>query len=679
MGLFSCTENIDESNLYTFTGETIQDYLRTRPEQFSSFDSILGRIGYDNILSAYGDYTCFAPDNNAVRAYIDSLYNDKEDNNVWTVGGTLVKGHNGMTALGLEGLTDSLCRDIALIHLLYTKVLSADLSKSSTYRTMLNRDINTALDDRAMVRVNTNSVIDQKNMDVELENGVVHHIDHVITRSNAFVLSKMEQVGGYTLFIEALKACGLEKDLEIYRRDNITIPQSRGTKDGSKVYIPEECLLGYTVFAESDEVLKANGITDLKGLAAYAKKVYENCADADGWYDYFRNNNIQVVADENYTEVNNVLNMFIRYHILKTKVPYSKLVRSYNEVRGVQLYEYYETLLPYTLMKVTQVNQRYLYINHWESNSTLSDVPLETGTIHEVKSLGAEIYSNGVEALNGYIHPISNMLVYDNNVPNGVLKERMRFDDLSLLPEMTTNSLRGIEEDVVKALNGGEFSGGFGGNAIRVPEDYCDNIRVYNGDNTQIYYLPGQSGVGWSNYQGDELNCVGAYDFALRLPPVPDGVYELRMGYTANGNRGMVQIYLGESSDLGSLLPVDIPINMSGVPEDNADGSPEPIKGWCLYTKTSDDGVQTDIDMRNLGWMRGPLYYTVGQNGSVLGRANREDLRRIITRRSFKQGEYWLRFKTALPQNKGTEFHLDYIEFCPENVYNNSTYAEDMF
>ena len=37
----SCREDIDESNLYTFTGETIEDYLTNRPEQFSDFNYIL--------------------------------------------------------------------------------------------------------------------------------------------------------------------------------------------------------------------------------------------------------------------------------------------------------------------------------------------------------------------------------------------------------------------------------------------------------------------------------------------------------------------------------------------------------------------------------------------------------------------------------------------------------------
>jgi hypothetical protein len=89
--------------------------------------------------------------------------------------------------------------------------------------------------------------------------------------------------------------------------------------------------------------------------------------------------------------------------------------------------------------------------------------------------------------------------------------------------------------------------------------------------------------------------------------------------------------------------------------------------------------VESDANMRNLGYMRGPLYYTIGVNGSTVARSNAQDLRRIIAKQVFEQGEYWLRFKTVLRNNANAQFHLDYIEFCPENVYNNTIYVEDMY
>lgn len=181
-GLFSgCSEKIDESNLYTFTGETIEDYLKNREDQFSNFNYILTRIGYDKILSAYGTYTCFAPTNEAVTKYVDSLYNDMSNADL---------PHNGMTAQGLEGLTDSLCRDIALFHLLYSEVMGVDMSNGMTISTMLGRDINTSIDSiSGNLVLNNYSLV--TTMDNELENGVLHEINHVITRSNNMMAGEM--------------------------------------------------------------------------------------------------------------------------------------------------------------------------------------------------------------------------------------------------------------------------------------------------------------------------------------------------------------------------------------------------------------------------------------------------------------------------------------------------------
>ncbi len=125
-----CTENIDNANLYTFTGETIEDYLINRSETFSDFNYILKRAGLDQLLSAYGVYTCFAPTNEAVEEYVDSLYDDMSNNNL---------PHNGMTKKGIEGLTDSLCIDIAKYHLSNTKVLTTDMNSGTTISTMLGR------------------------------------------------------------------------------------------------------------------------------------------------------------------------------------------------------------------------------------------------------------------------------------------------------------------------------------------------------------------------------------------------------------------------------------------------------------------------------------------------------------------------------------------------------------
>lgn len=674
--LTACTEDIDESNLYTFTGETIEDYLVNRSDRFSSFNYILSRIDYDKILSAYGTYTCFAPTNDAITQYIDSLYDDEANKE---------NPHNGMTARGLEGLTDSLCKDIALFHLLSTKVMGVNMGNGMTIKTMLGRDINTSLDSvSTCVAINRTAQITAEGMDKELENGVLHELNHVITRSNSLVAGELDTHEEFSIFNQALKLTGIVDELAVQNHTNYVIPGNL-----NNFYCPEVCELGFTIFAETDEVLAANNIHSMDDLANYANERYGRCAveknntTHEGWYDYYRNNGIEVSTGTDYQNPNNALNMFLRYHILKCKVPYEKLVNSYNEVSKVTLYEYYETLLPYTLLKVQRTSGKRL-INRWQANNTLTDRVAELGTnaMHTVLRPGIEIAgaSSQIQALNGYILPINDMLVYDWDVPNGVLNERLRFDVAGMFGEMMSNSFRLMKDDVIKALNGGISGqdGNLGGDYIRIPDGLFENLRIYNGETTRLYYLSGQTN-NWSNYQGDEFNCKGSYDFALRLPPVPDGTYELRLGYTANGNRGMLQFYLGRSSELISMEAVNIPLDMRVVPSGSATpDEPDTNTGWCPWTLCDDRGVESDANMHNLGYMRGPLYYTLGVNGSTVARANAQDLRRILTKRQFEQGDYWLRFKTVLGGDSW-QFHLDYVELCPENVYNNTIYAEDMY
>ena len=656
--LSSCKEDIDESNLYTFTGETIEDYLTNRSDRFSSFNQILKRIGYDKILSAYGTYTCFAPNNEAIAHYIDSLYDDNKE-------------HNGMIARGLDGLTDSLCNDIALFHLLNSKVMGVYMGNGMTIKTLLGRDINTATDTQSgNVIISRSAII--TSMDNELENGVLHEIDHVITRSNLMVAGEMETYKDkFSLFSLALKRTGLDEELSELERTDI-----KEVTNETQYWVPEKCELGYTIFAETDDVFRAHGITDIPTMAEYAARVYQDCAkDGSGWYDYARRNKIEVSTGTDYENQWNVLNMFIRYHLVAYKMPWDRLVYDWNQTAKVTLCEYYETMLPYTLIKMTR-NSGKRMLNRWVENNSLTDRVAELGTaaMHQVRFEGIELEGqNGqIQAINGYIHPLTDMLVYNEDVPKGALNERMRFDDTSLLGEMMSNSIRGMTMAEIKAhVDGGEYS------RVRFPSNYFSNLMVYNGDDTMLRYLAKDDGA-WSNYEGDEFLCVGNYDFALRLPPVPDGTYELRLGYTANGSRGMLQFYLGTSSELVSMKALDIPLDMRHVPTDASDGTPDTQTGWCLASKTDDQGVQTDIDMHNLGYMRGPLYYTVGKGGSTVARNNREDLRRIIAKQNFEQGEYWLRFKTVINKSDA-QFHLDYIEFCPENVYNSTTYVEDMY
>ena len=67
--LTSCSDEPDSEYFYTFTGEMMSEYLKNRPE-YSEFAEIVERAGLMDQLSAYGHYTCFAPNNEAVDQFL---------------------------------------------------------------------------------------------------------------------------------------------------------------------------------------------------------------------------------------------------------------------------------------------------------------------------------------------------------------------------------------------------------------------------------------------------------------------------------------------------------------------------------------------------------------------------------------------------------------------------------
>ena len=75
-----CTEDVDTSARYVFKEETITSYL-AKHEQYSEYYRLLGDVAVSKIsdtnvrqlLSARGHYTIFAPTNEAIQNYLDTL------------------------------------------------------------------------------------------------------------------------------------------------------------------------------------------------------------------------------------------------------------------------------------------------------------------------------------------------------------------------------------------------------------------------------------------------------------------------------------------------------------------------------------------------------------------------------------------------------------------------------
>ena len=238
--LASCSNEPDGEDLYTSTGKTITDYITEDPD-LSYFYQILQHVELDKSLAAYGQYTCFAPSNAGIVAYIDSLYNDTNS----------PIPHNGLSSNSMDGLNDSLCNDIAKYHLLSGISNVIDLTSEEgggggkTLNTMLGYPVSTSID--AQGRTTLNDVAHIVSPDNEAVNGIFHKLDNVIGRDTRLLPDVLHSLTNYSIFYEALVKTGL-CDSVLKKDKGITYSlKDKTDTNGSELYSPTECKIRYTI------------------------------------------------------------------------------------------------------------------------------------------------------------------------------------------------------------------------------------------------------------------------------------------------------------------------------------------------------------------------------------------------------------------------------------------------
>lgn len=479
------------------------------------------------------------------------------------------------------------------------------------------------------------------------------------------VSEQLKAASNLTVFNRLVSACNLQDELskvedvayaELYQAGMIYDLPMHPT-DNTSGHVPEHRYYGYTVFAETDAFWQQ----------ALGKKPA----------------NISVTDVENYvTARGQTLREFVTYHILPVKLAKDKLVIHYNE-RGynyrtnmaftVPTYELYTTIDGTRLLKLYQCGPSFSVEN--SGDVFLNRTPVLdngiNGNLHEisVSSVTAGIRvdtAQVVSGVNGYIYPISSLLLYSDAVRQQVLGGRLRFDMAGLFPELMNNDIRAnrIEEKNI-------------GIPVSSVYQYCDGLEIQ--DRTQFYYLSGL-GRDWYNWQGDEFSIVGQADFTLRLPSVPnDGEYELRLAVQSNSSYlGIVQYYIG--SDENHLIPVGLPMDMreGGVTRHTSAGSFPSRFGWEA-DKANDPEYNRMVDLRlyEFGVLKGPKIFSFTPGGTNYARDAESTLRRIIWRGQLKAGEtYYLRVQGLLDDTT-KRIYLDYMEWCPKSVYNNPNEPED--
>ena len=644
--LGSCNEQIDEGSRYTFVGHTIASFLEEHKDVYSSFIEILNRGDRLSLMKAYGQYTCFAPTNEAIDRFLfeqDSIYRaslkDENKNDViWT----------GVTSPELSELSDSMYNIIAQTHIIPHVYMTTELMgdiipiKNMNDR-FLSLSYQVDKNGYSVLFINGNGKVIVK--DEEVENGVVHTIDAVLNPSANTLPTQIEKHKYFHIMSEAIKATGYDDLMQEYVDETYTegdLTTTSGNGKGQSPYPPKR-YLGYTAFLEPDQVFFDAGIYNFNDLA-------KRCEE---WYP-------EADAQAPLTSSANPVNQFVGYHLLDRNLPYTRLVcyglrtsrwnseEDYFDTSDRN--EFYETMAQRTLkltmprsMTSNSTVRNTIYLNWYHRES--DNVPTETQKFintkiyspSEFRELDEQYADFDGNALNGTIHAIDKIFIYREDVMAGrVLNMIVRIDFAGLCSEMMNNDIRwnGLDNTYDRELY--------------IPHRYCKNLQVYT-DETRLFILA--PATVWGSHQGDEMMGFSSYDLAYKLPRMPKGTYEIRFGYSVSDRRGIVQFYIDNE--------------VTGIPVDMRYGSEDPRIGFIADVETEDNGVQNDKEMRNRGYLKGPSAMC-GNNSQQRGRDHTHIMRRIVTTKYLTETDHWFRFKNVFENDDGlAQFMHDYVEIVP--------------
>ena len=674
-----CTETIDTSARYVFRERTIASYLADHP-QFSEYVKLLkeqrvsevSETSVYQLMTAYGYYTCFAPTNEAIQLYLDSLV-IKE-----------IIPTASWDAFPNERTKDSIRSVIVLNSILdgtkqEMKFITAEFPKTNeefSISTMADRKISVTYDKKDLDSCLIDGIcpVSKRNRDIETINGYIHQVGYVINPSNETLGSTLHKFAydynsGLSVMARLVEVCGLTDTLSqvkderyesLYR--NNAFPKFHWNLLNVDVEAPEHRKYGFTLFAETDEFWERELHKDRKDITI---QDVVDWVDAQGFYP-------EAAKNDKYKEVDNLLNQFVTYHLLPERIPVDKLALHYNEKGYNYKVKNTPPTIPVWTHYVTMGKRRLLRI--WESLESggpyLNRFPkLNNGRredYHERECseentgirLNTDEGSGVIKLINSMIYPIDKPLAYTEHVRNELAKVRLRYDAWELQPEAMNNDMR-----IMSYFMRYYFSSD-------PDKQYFDNLTV-NSKETNLMLLNGRD-QNWPNYQADEVLAEGLYDITITLPPVPKyGIYEIRMGVsTFSGTRGICQVYWGPRKD--QLVAQGIPVNMQL-------GGQDKMLGWERDTDDDDYNAEVDKKMRNNGFMKGPEYIVASAGGRETNRLSATSTRRIIVREPMSPDvTYYLRFKTVQDYLEKQLF-VDYLEWCPKEIYDNPETPEDIW
>ena len=394
LALTSCKEEIDTSNRYTFTGETVSDYISNRAE-FSEFYRMMNNVPLSDfskssvaqLLSARGNYVVFAPTNDAIARYLRDSVAVKELIPAGTTSTTQIEDKH--VADSLERIIvynsvinrgdseknfwfiNDMCRDR------YSELPTANMNgryltvENPTFELVCkhcNTDVTSATetcpncqqtltaDDKVETekcRVSSGDMRwNVRNRDVEVFNGVVQEMNDVVAPSNDNIFQILNVKNGqFTTWAGLLQKTGIDKlltdpntafeDYEYKKMYEQGVANFSGATDRGGFYTQKG------VGTEGSESIlperREYGFTIFAETNATLAGIGVNGADdasLQALKDYLVAKGADAIADElkmpvttddNYSSEENIVHQWLLYHILPMRLTYDALVVHWNE------------------------------------------------------------------------------------------------------------------------------------------------------------------------------------------------------------------------------------------------------------------------------------------------------------------------------------------------------------
>lgn len=439
------------------------------------------------------------------------------------------------------------------------------------------------------------------------------------------------------LFSQALKETGLNKTLCNYIYEDYQAPDVLKYRYKSHTWTEvawynAERYKMFTLFVETDDVLAAQGITNLDQLKAYAKQVYDEAYPED-------------VDVSNPKDPRNSLNRFVAYHILPFGSTYwyltfydGKITNCLLDTEKADMAIWYATLMPHASLKCSYPmagDDSGIYLNR----RGLKDGPDKYG----MQVRGPKVVPDDSnhsdpftqKAFNGYYFYIDRILTYDRTTQEMLGSELWRVDFKALSPDIMNNAdeLRGDAEKTIWDGNvTDELHPYPDGRSFIYKWDSMENITGENMDNDLIAL---RTSLVYAMYLGDDVAVQGdGGTLTIKLPPLPAGEWEIRLGFNTYSFQPTIKIYLNGQVTVESL-------NLSQ-PEEN---QVMRVSSVCRV---------------------------YGGNLSEDPLCTRCPLGRILT--DGKSDSY---LKLEYMGNTDTELRLDYLELVPKAVYDNKDIPEE--